>query len=90
MDPERLLDTGADDARDDYESKRHKASDDPEPMSQEPSSGVKRSDLEAIRRADAGAEKDLKRTRMLEERRAAKRESATPMDELRNLQRTQR
>ena len=53
-------------------------------MSQEPSSGfgVKRSDLEAIRRADAEAEKDLKRARMLEERRAAKRESATPMDEL--------
>ena len=52
----RLLDTGADDARDDNESKRHKSSDDPVPMAQEPSSGsgVKRSNLEAIRRADAG------------------------------------
>ena len=56
----RLLDTGADDVRDDYESKRHKTSDDPVPMSQEPSSrsGVKRTDVEAIRRADAEAEKD--------------------------------
>ena len=53
-------------------------------MAQEPSSGsgVKRSNLEAIRRADAEAEKDLKRTNVLEERRAAKRASATPMDEL--------
>ena len=50
----RLLDTGADDARDDHESKRHKSSDDALPMAQEPSSGsgVKRSDLEAIRRAE--------------------------------------
>ena len=50
----RLLDTGADDARDDHESKRHKSSDDTVPMAQEPSSGsgVKRSNLEAIRRAD--------------------------------------
>ena len=79
----RLRDTGADDVRDDYESKRHKKLDDLVPMSQEPSSGsgVKRSDLEAIRRADVEAEKDLKRARMLEERRAAKRESATPMGE---------
>ena len=53
-------------------------------MAQEPSSGsgVKRSDFEAIRRADAEAEKALKRAKVLEERRAAKRESATPMDEL--------
>ena len=80
----RLLDTGADDARDDHESKRHKSSDDTVPMAQEPSSGsgVKRSNLEAIRRADAEAEEALKRTRLLEERRAAKRASATPMDEL--------
>ena len=35
----RLLDTGADDACDDHESKRHKNSDDPVPMAQEPSSG---------------------------------------------------
>ena len=79
----RLLDTGADDARDDRESKRHKdsqdsarrlaANDDTVPMAQEPSSGsgVKRSNIEAIRRADAEAEKALKRARLLEERRAA-------------------
>ena len=47
--------------RDDHESKRHKNSDDTVPMTQEPSSGsgVKRSNLEAIRRADAEAEKAL-------------------------------
>ena len=79
----RLLDTGADDARDDHESKRHENSDDIVPMAQEPSSGsgVKRSYVEAIRRADAEAEKALKRAKV-EERRAAKRQSATPMDEL--------
>ena len=80
----RLLDTGEDDARDGHESKRHKNSDDTVPTAQEPSSGsgVKRSNLEAIRRADAEAEKALKRAKVLEERRAAKRASATPMDEL--------
>ena len=80
----RLLDTGADDARDDHGSKRHQNSDGTVPMAQETSSGsgVKRSDSEAIRRADAEAEKALKRAKVLEERRAAKRESATPMDEL--------
>ena len=54
----RLLDTGADNARDDHESKRHKKSDDTVPMAEEPSSGsgVKLSNLEAIRRADAEAE----------------------------------
>ena len=54
------------------------------PMAQGPSSGsgVKRSNLEVIRRADAEAEKAVKRTKMLEGRRAAKRASATPMDEL--------
>ena len=36
----------------------------------------------SIRRADAEAEKALKRAKVLEERRAAKRASATPMDEL--------
>ena len=53
-------------------------------MAQEPSSGsgVKRSNGEAIRRADAEAEKALKRAKVLEERRAAKRACATPMDEL--------
>ena len=53
-------------------------------MAQEPSSGsgVNRSDVEAIRRADAVAEKTLKHAKVLEERRAAKRASATPMDEL--------
>ena len=86
----RLLDTGADDARDDHDSKRHKdsqdsarklaANDDAVPMAQEPSSGsgVKRSNIEAIRRADAEAEKALKRARLLDERRAAKKASATP------------
>ena len=80
----RLLETGADDARDDHESNRHKSSDDTVPMAQEPSSGsgVKRSNLEAIRRADAEVEKALKRAKVLEECRAAKRASATPMDEL--------
>ena len=53
-------------------------------MAQEPSSGsgVKRSDVEAIRRADAEAEKALKCAEVLEERRAANLASATPMDEL--------
>ena len=62
----RLLDTGADDAIEDHEAKRHK--DDATPMVQEPSSGsgVKRSNNEAIRRAEA--EKALKRARSLEER----------------------
>ena len=90
----RLLDTGADNARHDHESKRHQdspdsarrlaANDDTVPMAQEPfsGSGVKRSNLEAIRRADAEAEIAMKRAKMLEERRAAKRASATPMDEL--------
>ena len=80
----RLLDAGADDARDDHESKRHKSFDDTVPKAQELSSGsgVKRSNLEAIRRADAEAEKALKRAKVLEERRAAKRQSATPLDEL--------
>ena len=77
----RLLDTGADDARDDHESKRHKNFDDTVPMASS-GSGVKRSNLEAIRRADVEAEKALKRAKVLEERRAAKRASATPMDEL--------
>ena len=80
----RLLDAGADDARDDHESKRHKDSDDIVPMAQDfPSgSGVKRSNIEAIRRADAEAEKALKRAKVLEERRAAKRQSTTTLDEL--------
>ena len=78
----RLLDTGADDARDDHESKRHKNSDDTVPMAQEPSSGSGVNNVEAIRRADAEGEKASKRAKVLEERRAAKRASATPMDEL--------
>ena len=45
-------------------------------------SGLKRSNLEAIRRADVEAQKALKRTKVLEDRRAAKRASATPTDEL--------
>ena len=53
-------------------------------MAQEPSSGsgVKRANLEAIRRTDAEAEKALKRAKVLEERRAAKRASATRTNEL--------
>ena len=43
---------------------------------------MKRSNSEAIRRADAEAEKALKRAKVLEERRAAKRASPTPMDDL--------
>ena len=43
---------------------------------------MKRSNLEAIRRADAEAEKALTRAKLQEKRRAAKRASATPMDEL--------
>ena len=66
----RLLDAGAGDARDDHESKRHRSSDDAVPMAQEPSSGsgVTRSSLEAIRRADAEAEKALKRAKLHRER----------------------
>ena len=41
-------------------------------------SGVKRWNIEAIRRADAEAEKALKRPRVLKDRRAAKKASATP------------
>ena len=75
----RLLDTGADEAREDHESKRHTdsqdslrrtaANDDTVPMAQEPSSGscVKRSNIEAIRRADAEAEKALKPARLLKD-----------------------
>ena len=73
-------DTGADDARDDHESERHKNSDDTVPIEPSPGSGVKRSNLEALRRTDA--QKALKRAKMLKERRAAKRASATPIDEL--------
>ena len=43
---------------------------------------MKRSNIEAIRRADAELEKALKRAKVLEERRAAKRQSATRLDEL--------
>ena len=61
-----------------------KKSDDTVPVAQEPSSGscVKRSNVEATHHADAEAEKALKRAKLLEERRAAKRQSTTPMDEL--------
>ena len=56
------------------------ANDDAVPMAQEPSSGsgVKRANIEAIRRADAEAEKALKRARLVEERVAAKKASETP------------
>ena len=81
----RPLDTGAGDARGDHEAKRHQ--DDATPMVQEPSSGsgVKRSNIEAIRRADAEAEEALKRVRLLDERRVAKRASAAPMDEMETM-----
>ena len=80
----RLLDTGANDVRDDYESKRHKTSDDLVSMAKEPSSGsgMKRSNFDSLRRADAEAEKALTFARVLEERRAAKRESATSLNKL--------
>ena len=81
----RLLNTGANDARGDHEAKRRK--DDATPTVQEPSSGsgVKRSNIEAVRRADAEADRALKRARLLDERRAAKRASATPMDEMETM-----
>ena len=84
----RFLDTCADDARGDHETKRRK--DDATPMVQEPKSGfgVKCSHIEAIRRADAEAENALKRARLLDERRAAKRASAT-LDELETMQRNE-
>ena len=80
----RLLDTGTDDARaglaKDHGAKRQRHEQE-RPVHQEPSSGsvVKRSlaDDEATRRADAEAEKALTRARVLQERRAAKRASAT-------------
>ena len=80
----RLLDTGADDARaglaKDHGAKRQRHEQE-RPVHQEPSFGsvVKRSlaDDEATRRADAEAEKALTRARVLQERRAAKRASAT-------------
>ena len=43
---------------------------------------MKRSNLEAIGRADGEAEKALTRAKLQEERSAAKRASATTMDEL--------
>ena len=85
----RLLHAGADDARDDHESKRHRdsqdsarrlpANDDTVPMAQELSSGsgVKRSNIEAIRRADAEAEEALNVHDCSRKRRAAKKPSAT-------------
>ena len=84
---QRLLDTGADDAlaAKDHDAKRQRREQE-EPMQQEPSSGSGRkpspSDDEAMRRADAEAEKCLKRARVLEERRAAKRASATSAQEM--------
>ena len=80
----RLLDTGTDDVRADHESQRKKNAETHEQEEPSSSSGIKRStaDVEAMRRADAEAERSLKRARMLEERRAAERASATPMDEL--------
>ena len=80
----RLLDTGADDARDDHEPTRHKSSDDTVddtvPMAQEPSSGFwcetfkPRSNPAML----TEAEKAVKRAKLKEERRVAKRASATP------------
>ena len=80
----RLLDIGTDDVRVDHESKRQKSDETLGQKEPSSSSGIKRStaDVEAMRRADAEAEKALKRARMLERRRAAKRTSATPLHEL--------
>ena len=79
----RFLDTGADDVRVDHES-RQKCAETHEQEESSSSSGIKRSsaDVETMRRAGAEAERSFKRARMLEERRAANRASATPMDEL--------
>ena len=54
-----------------HESQRHKSYDDTVPMAQEPSSGsgVKRSNLEAIRRADAEAEKALQNCKRTDQQR---------------------
>ena len=81
-----LLDAGTDDARaelamyDDAMRREHE-----EPIQREPSSGsgLKRSpaDDEALRRADAEAEKVLKRAWVFEVRRAATRTSATSAQE---------
>ena len=88
----RLLDTTAEDARDDHLSKRHKSSFGTVSMPQVLSSGsgVKRSNLEAIRRADAEAEKALKRAKLEEERRASKRASQHQWMNWWSLRRTQR
>ena len=85
----RILDTGTDVARagmaKDHDAKRQKH-EQKRPVQQEPSSGsgVKRSsaDDEAVRCADAEAEKALNHARLPEERRAAKRASVTSVPEL--------
>ena len=79
----RFLDTGTDDVRVDHES-RQKCAETHEQEESSSSSGIKRAsaDVEAMRRAGAEAERLFKRARMLEERRAAKRASATPTDAL--------
>ena len=61
-------------------------------MAQERSSGsgVKRTNLEAIRRADAEAKKDVKRAKVLEARRAAKEHLQHRWMNWRSLRRTQR
>ena len=69
----RLLDTGADDARVDHEAKRRK--DDTVPMAQ---GTLLLFWCQAFKHPDAEAEKALKRARLLDERRAAKRAPATP------------
>ena len=83
---QRLPDLRPDDARPemakDHAAKRQRR-EHASPMQQElsPSSGYMRSatDAEALRRADAQAENALRRARMLEERRAGNRASATPL-----------
>ena len=62
----RLLDTVADDARTDHEAKRLNVGTTPMEQELSSSSGVKRSNLEPIRRADTEAEKALKRARLLQ------------------------
>ena len=64
-----LLNAGPDDARVDHESKRQKSARTPAQQESSSISGIKRSttDVEALRRADAEAEKAMKRARILNE-----------------------
>ena len=67
--PTRGLLNTPDDARVGHELKRHRGAETPAQQESSFCSGIKRStaDVEALRRADAGVEKALKRARMLED-----------------------